>query len=400
MLYPRPSGRFSLLLALPLLLACDRGEHVPVVTGDSAGVAVMVSNQPAWGPDEGWRLADAPALRIGGVAGQRYHELTNAVDARVLADGSVLVTHCSNPPEVRLFDASGGFVRAWGGEGSADGRCRFILRSWVAEPDTLIIYDPTLSRLNYFRMSGPLARVVHLPAGPDSLLWLDRFADGTLLGRPNRPLPTEEGRSRAHFLYSRLDPRTLAITPTTDALGAEYMVAAVNGRTSAEQVLFAPFTVAAVRGQNILLSDTRDFSIEERSADGTLLRRFSRAWDPVSVDRRFIRDYRDRRLAGAGAQIRQVRQELERALFADHLPAHEPTLLIDGTDHLWVLHMAGARGEDRIWSVFAPDGRWLGEVATPAALTVTQIGADHLVGVWRDGGAGQTVRVYPLLKPT
>jgi hypothetical protein len=404
--YPRLSARVTPSLALTSILAltltpgCDGSDREPVVVTDSAGVAIMVSNRPAWSPDQQWRLADEPHLRVAGVPGQRYYELTNAVDAQVLSDGSVLVTQCSNPPEVRLYGSTGSYVRSWGGEGSGAGQCRFILRTWTAGADTLIIYDPTLSRLNYFHRTGPLIRVVQLSDGPDSLLWIDRFADGALLGRPNQPQPVEEGRSRASFLYSRLDPSTQGVEPLIDALGAEYVVTGTaNGPRAAEPVLFAPFTVAVARGQDVILSDTRDFWIEERRSDGSLVRRFSRAWDPTPVDRRFIRDYGERRMAGAGSQVRQVRQELERAIFAESLPAHEPTLLVDATDHLWVLHSAGARGEPRRWSVFAPDGRWLGEVSTPAPLLVTDIGDAHVAGIWRDAG-GQAVRVYELHKPS
>lgn len=399
--YRKLSAFVTPLVVLPLILGCDGSDREPVVVTDSAGIAIMVSNQPAWGPDQEWRLADEPRLRIAGVTGQRYYELTNAVDAQVLPDSSVLVTHCSNPPEVRLYSSTGGYVRAWGGEGSGEGQCRFILRTWAAGPDTLIIYDPTLSRLNYFHRTGSLIRAVTLTAGPDSLVWIDRFPDGTLLGRPNQPQPVEEGRSRASFLYSRLDPRTQGVEPVIEALGAEYVVTATaSGRRTAEHVLFTPFTVAVVRGQDVILSDTRDFWIEERRSDGSLVRRFSRAWDPTPVDRRFIREYGERRMAGAGSQVRQVRQELERAIFAEYLPAHEPTLLVDATDHLWVLHTAGGRGDPRHWSVFAPDGRWLGEVSTPTSLLVTDIGETHVAGVWRDGSGSQSIRVYELHKPS
>lgn len=394
-----PVARLSALCALLFLLAaCSRTDREPVVSYDSAGVAITHSRAPAWTPEQAWRLAPTPRLQIGGMTGQRYYEFTAIADARLIAGDRILVTHHSNPPEVRLYDQRGDFLRAFAGEGTAEGRCRYILRSWVAGTDTLIIYDPTLGRLNYFHTQGPLLRVATLPGG-DEVLWVDRLPDGGFLGRPNSPRPSGNGRVRATFPYSRLCPGELTATPLFEALGAEFVVHTAPDREPAfEQVLFSPFTTAVAGGAGVFVSDTRDFWIEERAADGALVRRFGRDWSAQSIDHRFIREYRDRRLAAAGPHLRQVRQELERAVFAAEMPAHEPAMHVDPGGHLWVPHLPGRPGEPRAWSVFDPDGRWLGEVHTPAALRVTSVGEDHLVGVWRDAAGVLTVRVFDLLR--
>ena len=48
--------------------------------------------------------------------------------------------------------------------------------------------------------------------------------------------------------------------------------------------------------------------------------------------------------------------------------------------------------------VFDPDGIWLGTVATPRGLRVTEIGTDYVVGVWRDELDVEYIRVYDLEK--
>jgi hypothetical protein len=395
-----PTGSIVALCALlPLLVACSRADGEPVVVRDSAGAAITLSRAPAWAPAAEWRVADRQRLEVGGMAGQRYYEFSAVGDARLLDDGRLLVTHQSRPPEVRLYDARGSFLRAFAGEGTEEGRCRYILRTWGPDADTLIVYDPTLGRLNYFHIQGRLIRVASLPGGAD-VLWVDRLRDGALLGRPNSPRPGDNGRTRASFAYSRLDPANMTLAPVVDALGAEFIVhTAPDQLPRLEQVLFSPFTTAIAGGAGVYLSDTRDFWIDERALDGSLVRRFGRDWTAPAIDRRFIREYRDRRLAAAGPAVRQVRQELEGAVFADRLPAHEPTMMVDPSGHLWILHLPGRPGDDRQWTVFAPDGRWLGEVATPAALRVTEIGERHVVGVWRGETGTITVRVYDLEKP-
>jgi hypothetical protein len=385
--------------ALVLLAACSGAPGDPVVVRDSAGVAITLSTAPAWPAEDAWHLAPEPRQVVGGLAGQRLHAFTSATDARVIDRDRVLVTNCSNPPEVRLFDASGGHLQTFGGMGTAEGRCRFILRTWTAG-DTLIIYDPTLARLTYFDLRGRVHRTLPVPTGPESLVWVDRFADGSLLGRPSHPLPVEDGRTRARFAYSRLYPAEQVVEPIVEVLGAEFVVSGTGSpHPIIEQVLFAPFTTAAVHGRALYLSDTRDFWIEERDQDGILHRRFGRTWDPEPIRSGFIRAYREQRLRAAGGEVRAVRQELERAVFASRFPAHDPSMLVDATGHVWVLHVAIRPGEERLWSVFAPDGRWLGEVSTPNRLRVTSVGTDHVIGVWQDSHGVPTVRVFDLVKP-
>lgn len=398
-LSPVKQSGLTIMVLTGALAACAGPDAEAVVSHDSAGVSIMLSNVPAWAPGQEWRLTDTPVFTLGGIPGQRPYHFTSVRDARILETGRILVTHCSNPPEVRLYRANGSFLQSFGGEGTIDGRCRFILRSWMAG-DTLLVYDPTLGRLNRFDGRGNLLNVDPVPSGAEAIVWLDRLADGRLLGRPNSPQPTAEGRSRARFMYSVLDPATMAVEPFTEALGAEFVVTrTAAGEPVVEQVLFAPFTTAVARGTSVYLSDTRDFWIEERGADGSLLRRFGRSWKAAPIGRQFIREYRDQRVAAAGAAARIVRQEMGRAVFAERWPAHEPTMLVDANDHLWVLHLPGGRGEDRVWSVFTPDGRWLGEVTTPSGLRVTAIAGDRLIGVWGDPGDSQTVRIFELIKP-
>ncbi|NIY09436.1 MAG: hypothetical protein GWN02_14640 [Gemmatimonadetes bacterium] len=54
----------------------------------------------------------------------------------------------------------------------------------------------------------------------------------------------------------------------------------------------------------------------------------------------------------------------------------------------------------RVWTVFDPDGRWLGDVVVPTELRVTDVGEDYVLGVWRDADGVQTIRSFELVKPT
>ena len=401
------SGLLAALLVFAVLTAgCDRAPATPSVTRDSAGVTITWSERPAWGDTDAWRIGTEPGMTVGGIAGQRPYDFTTVGDARMLPSGRLLVTHCSNPPELRLYGSDGGFIRNLAGPGQGPGQCNFILHSWMAA-DTVLLYDPSLARITYLPLDGGHAWVVDLDAAGlgdverSAPVWLSRFDDGTLLGRPNDPDPLREGRVRARFPYVRFDPDRMTLDTIARVAGTEHQVDGLG--TPGEDVravLFSPFTHGRTHGLNVYLADSESFWIEEVDTTGALVRRFGRAWDPVGIGRAFRRDYRERRVDAAPASRRTaVRREMARAIFADHFPAHDGELVVDPDDNLWVGHVRTPEDPDRVWSVFAADGRWLGEVRVPGPLRITDIGRDYVVGVWRDRDGTQTIRRYPLVKP-
>ncbi|MGK7311011.1 MAG: hypothetical protein ACN0LA_02135 [Candidatus Longimicrobiales bacterium M2_2A_002] len=392
----------TLLLPIP---ACDGAPPEPVVTRDSAGVTITFSNTAAWGAI-GPRLAAEPELIVGGLAGQRPYDFTTVGDARLLADGRLLVTHCSNPPELRLYDRYGGFIRNLAGPGQGPGQCNFILHSWLAG-DTVLLYDPSLARVTYLPLEGGIPRVVDFDAAglgdvaTGAPVWIARLDDGSLLGRPNDPDPTVDGRARVRFPYVRLDPSTMTLDTIAVVKGTEHVVEGLGTPDEdVRAVLFSPFTHARAHGPNVYLADSEDFWIEEVGPDGTLLRRFGRAWEPVVISRGFRSSYRDRRVEAAPASRRTaVRREMARAVFADRFPAHDGEMIVDPDDNLWVGHVLTPGDRERRWSVFGPDGRWLGVVTAPTALRITDVGSDRVVGVWRDSDGTQTIRRFELIEP-
>jgi hypothetical protein len=50
------------------------------------------------------------------------------------------------------------------------------------------------------------------------------------------------------------------------------------------------------------------------------------------------------------------------------------------------------------WTVFDPEGRMLGTVATPARFRVFEIGTDYVLGVWADDMDVEHVRLFTLEK--
>jgi hypothetical protein len=94
-------------------------------------------------------------------------------------------------------------------------------------------------------------------------------------------------------------------------------------------------------------------------------------------------------------------REANQALFPDSFPAHNQ-LETDPLGNIWVQDYESRYGQapaDRTWSVFGPDGAYLGEIFVPGGLSVQHIGQDHLVGRWTDDLGIEYVDVYWIEKP-
>ena len=120
---------------------------------------------------------------------------------------------------------------------------------------------------------------------------------------------------------------------------------------------------------------------------------------PVSADEaaRFVEEY----VAGYSEERRaDVRSRFEQVTAASHLPTHAG-LAFDSDGNLWVEGYRPPRDTHllRTWSVFDPDGRWLGDLDLPHGLRVDEIGKDYIAGVERDDVGVEYVRVYRVVKP-
>jgi hypothetical protein len=89
-----------------------------------------------------------------------------------------------------------------------------------------------------------------------------------------------------------------------------------------------------------------------------------------------------------------------------HLPIPEFLPAIAGMQsdsdaNLWLLAFPDPldRNEAAVWRVFGPDGRLLTHVSLPERFTPLQIGADFVLGVWRDELDVEYVQLLCLLKP-
>jgi hypothetical protein len=147
------------LVALTFLSGCQGGapSGETAVVRDSAGVAIHEFPAGVLQLPPALRLAEAPEVRIGVVGGAAEYQWTRPVAAARLSDGGFAVLE-QVPAEIRVFDASGVFVRRIGREGDGPGEFRSPVGLAALAGDTLLVWDRGSRRLSWFSIDGGLQR--------------------------------------------------------------------------------------------------------------------------------------------------------------------------------------------------------------------------------------------------
>lgn len=158
-------------------------------------------------------------------------------------------------------------------------------------------------------------------------------------------------------------------------------------------------TVQALTTERAYIGTADAYEIQVWSLDGTLRQRWRRATGDLSIGEDEIGALLAEESSDSllGQQLRFLRRELTDPPIPEALPAYS-RFVVDATDHLWVenYRLLG-RGPHR-WSIFAPDGVWLGELEVPDTFDVTDIGEDYVLGVYRDELDEQSIRMYGLVR--
>ena len=120
----------------------------------------------------------------------------------------------------------------------------------------------------------------------------------------------------------------------------------------------------------------------------------------VDISRQDFADAIEVRLEGMSDDRRRAnQQDLFESMPA---PATFPAfsgIATDRAENLWVREFAKPGDEERLWSVFDPDGTWLCDVELPERANLLDIGVQHVLIRWTDDLDVEYVRMYELIKP-
>jgi hypothetical protein len=378
--------RTAPLAILACLAGCvDKAAPAPAshaTVRDSAGVQLVTSSAPAWGPHAGWKLASHPTLELGGVAGDPALDFVNVVGAHRLADGGLVVANGSTG-ELRWFGADGKSVRIVGGRGSGGGQF-VLLSSLFTEGDTLLAWDARLRRLTRFSPHGDLLRVDTLRLADTTRQFgvLGVMNDGSVVVEAAAPLDLTQKSAgiirplKGLFrLLPGAPPESLGVVA-----GDELFLSIKDGNATLSGLPFGLRARVLVLPRGYLLSDGRAVEIDHRDASGRLLQilRWSGGRVPVTGDDS-LRQLRDV-VGGARSGIQRAKVEsLWRALpVPDSFPAIVG-LAADEAALAWVRRGGHLGDSAEAWSVLDTAGAWLGTMVLPGGAAPLEISRDWVV---------------------
>ena len=399
----RPLPSMSLLLGLLFSTGCQ--ESGPRDTGftvrDSAGIQIVESAAPAWEPGMGWSLAAEPSLEIGLLEGPEEYVFDRIGEVFLLSDGRIAASN-RRTSEIRYFASDGTFLNAVGGAGEGPGEFQ-SMRTWPGTADTLLVFDARLARLTTLDPEGGFVTSIRIE-GESGLGFPTPFgstSDGGVFvtsGTGGYGAGASGLLEGNEIIFSRHAPKGDFRNVIARLQASPHWAHTVAGQTIAQYLPHSVgWTVFAWESGHVFLGSGDEPEIEVWDPDGSMVRLIR--WDAERrlVGDREIAEYREEFLASYQDpdQKRFWEGWLREVPFPDALPTFDG-LLVDRTGHLWVERYQPFWDDSRTWSILSPDGLWLGDLDTPPALRITEIGADYVLGVWKDEMDVEFVRMYAL----
>ena len=405
--------------------ACDTAPTpIHTVHTDSAGIAIVTSVTPQWGPGDGWTVDTEPVVEIGTVTGAPQYQFADVVAAVRLGNGDIVVAD-GGAFELRSFDVAGAFRWSAGRFGEGPGEFESLDFVGATAGDSLVTYDAALMRAQVFGPEGELARTLRVAITEGEAAGETAVAnktvgvvDGLLVVRF-----VEYGDDVPSGIVRWPDDRLVSLDLATGR-GVSIMVvpggeAQVEWRDS-ERYSHGAYTFGnqpefgAAAGR-LAVIDTEAWSVSLVSPrDGAVNAVYRRDVAPREVTAALLNLHLDgiAEIAFGDpdaaepqdvAGLRQMWRERPRASTLPVLRA----VHVDATGHIWLQPYYVAGADPPPFEIHAPDGAWLGSVSVPPGLErafvqyqapYMEIGEDYILGVWTDDLDVQYVRMYRIDK--
>jgi hypothetical protein len=375
-------------------------------------VRIVDSSTPAWAPGEGWRVADEPEVVIGQVDGDERYLLDQVWSVRRFDDGRIAVLDVGSS-RVRVYDREGRHLFDAGGPG--EGPAEFDSPQFIeVVGDTIVVFQSAPVRLSWFDGEGTFLRSLTLPSPSESRPLFGRafgrFADGSMpvaVVYPGAP-SDRPGRAREKESVWRLTTSPPAMDSLIPLQMQEVIVHPSRGWND---VVFGRTTLYAADARSVFTLETGEYAIRAYDPDGSLREIYRRPFDarPVTQDDK-------RRWAEQLVEAQQIDQERvpfltsmldEPDRAADVMPSAQ-IMTVDRVGNIWVEDFDDVGVEVGEFSIFSPDGVWLGRIDVPPGLpwlrgrrgVALDIDDQTLLGVWTDDLGVEQVRVYRIEKGT
>ena len=376
-----------LALPFPVLAGCG-GEPGFVVEHDGS-VPVVKNFTPEWGDTPEWEIGPYPTLSIPQWSAPGARDSAHLTDAKQLPDGTIAIANGFRG-EIGVFTQQARLVRRFGSKGLAAGEFQTLSSVHVID-DEIWAFDK-MGRWNVFDLEGSLTASIYME--PRGRPWpeVEPYGGEMAILASTSPPPGATGRVRPPASVVRYEMSGAQTGTLVDLPGREYFVDTEDRRTVTMLQSFGPSPVIH-GGRNVLYAGSGDdMRIEVYGEDGSLERVVGIPELDLTVsDEEWAEEV-------AWFEERQ-RERADMGLWAptpgpgvldrrETKPAYE-RLMEDARGNLWVAEFTPLyrrRGPSNRWTIFDPEGRWLGTMETPADLRLTEIGEDYLLGIDRTDG--------------
>ncbi len=330
-------------------------------TIDTLASGTIVVHNPQtgiWDSASAWRIEEE--LRIGSAEGEGPPAFNQIADLQVDSLGRIYVLE-SQAQEIRVFDSTGRFVRTVGRKGRGPGEFAQVIGMRWDPAGRLLVVDQGTARYTILDTVGRMLATRTRPlsgwftwrwqGGLDSTgrvyEWyrqpgaMERDAllryDTTFKAADTFPLPAYQGES---FKIEEKNRRVWGSVPYTPTLSW----------------VFDP------RGY-IWFGITVPYRIYQRRLAGDTVRVIERAYEPLPV----TSEDRDSAIARLDWFTKQGGK-----VDASRIPSVKPAFdlfFLDDTGYLWVDPVTPKQDQGRVFDVFDPDGRYLGQARANVRLS-------------------------------
>jgi hypothetical protein len=342
-----------------------------------------------------WTVSDTPVIRIGARDGAAAYLFQRISAVRQLEDGGLAVGDLGSE-SIRIFGPDGAFLRQLGRRGEGPGEFGWVGDVFLAGSDTLIAYDPTLSRLTRFLLDGTLlsTRSVQAPSGVPEFV-LGRYSDG---GWAMAWIATGEMKRDSEVMDP--DPMVVARFAPDGSMVRILGTGPGMVRQTRGPVPFSPFFHGVLLRDSAFVTNGQEARIQVMAGSGGSARTLDVDMPPVdpAAARRAleaaldVRDQSERLVgipeAGWDRPVPRIAQMIRGEGDRLWLKQYEPT-----TDS-WLVGAMGGRQSGGTWTVVEPDGTVVARVTLPDGFIPKEVAHGRVAGVGVDALGVERAVVY------
>ena len=387
-----------LAMAATAVAGCEAASVPPNTSRDSLGVTIVESAAPLWGARDAWRIEEEPILDLAETGPGEMHTFFRVRDVLRAGSGHLAVAD-GGSQQVRVYDAAGRFVRAFGGPGDGPGEFR-SLWTVVLRPDgRLVALDRAAGGSGAeFDLGSGLVSSLRMPEGvspvrhpvPSDVVWGLDLAPGVDEER------RRAGVRRPPVTIVRLSEDRMSADPVTSLPGYENLTITEGDDIPIMGRL--PHAVPDGEGRIAMgTADALEYSIVDgRTGELRLIARIPGV--PLTVSSAEVDRERQEWLGPDPSPF--IRDFMARLPEPAEKPAYQ-RMLVDADGNVWAGEYLGLarRDEPQEWYVLDSSGAWLGVVETPARFELMRVGLDEVFGVRRDVDDVEHPQVLRLVKP-